>query len=113
MNNAFTKSPVPKAPLHLEVNAAYKSWWKNKIGELLNGDNYVKVQHAVRGYPELLRLLQLFIDASLSDISFWSTTHEPCRYKLPEHVFGQTIYLLWQFDYFAIGCDSEVIAEKV
>ena len=113
MSNAFAEAPPPKAPLYLKVDAAYKNWWKNKTGEDLDGDYYVKVQHAIQGHPESPRLWQLYIDSILKDIGFVATTHEPCVYRLPQHVLGEEMFLLRQVDDFALGCDSTEAAEKV
>ena len=113
MSNAFAEVPAPKAPLYLKVDAAYKNWWKNKHGTTLEGDHYVKVQHAIQGHPESPRLWQLFIDHILYEIGFRATRHEQCIYRLPEHVFGEEIFLLRQVDDFTLGCDSEAMAEKV
>lgn len=113
MSNAFAEAPAPKAPLYLKVDVAYKNWWFNKTGEQLDGDYYVKVQHAIQGHPESPRLWQLFIDTILTKIGFKATTHEPCVYRLPPEVFGEEIFLLRQVDDFALGCDSEETAEEI
>ena len=47
MPNAFDEAPAPKAPLYLKVDAVYKNWWSNKHGTTLEGNNYVKVHHAI------------------------------------------------------------------
>ena len=113
MSNAFAEAPAPKAPLYLKVDVAYKNWWFNKTGQTLEGDYYVKVQHAIQGHPESPRLWQLFIDDILMKIGFQATRHEPCIYRLPESVFGEEVLLLRQVDDFALGCDSAETAEKV
>ena len=113
MSNAFAEAPAPKAPLYLKVDIAYKNWYYKKTGIKLEGDYYVKVQHAIQGHPESPRLWQLFIDDILHQIGFRATTHEPCIYRLPDDVFGEEIFLLRQVDDFALGCDSEATAEKV
>ena len=113
MSNAFAEAPAPKAPLYLKVDIAYKNWWYNKTGEQLEGDYYVKVQHAIQGHPESPRLWQLFIDNILSKIGFRATTHEPCVYKLHNKEFKEEIFLLRQVDDFAIGCDSSDTAEQI
>ena len=94
MSNAFAEAPAPKAPLYLKVDIAYKNWWLNKTGVQLEGDYYVKVNHAIQGHPESPRLWQLFIDDILKKIGFRATTHEPCIYRLPDDVFGEEIFLL-------------------
>ena len=106
-------APAPKAPLYLKVDAAYKNWWNKKTNTTLEGDYYVKVQHAIQGHPESPRLWQLFIDHILTKIGFCATRHEPCIYRLPTDVFGEEIFLLRQVDDFALGCDSEETAEKI
>ena len=113
MSNAFAEAPAPKAPFYLKVDVAYKNWWYNKTGETLEGDYYVKVQHAIQGHPESPRLWQLFIDDILTKIGFKATTHEPCVYKLHNPTFKEEVYLLRQVDDFAIGCDSEKTAEHI
>ena len=82
MSNAFAEAPALKATLYLKVDIAYKNWWYNKTGEHLEGDYYVKVQHAIQGHPKSPRLWQLFISDILVKIGFKATTHEPCVYKL-------------------------------
>ena len=113
MSNAFAEAPAPKAPLYLKVDAAYKNWWYKKTGEQLDGDYYVKVQHAIQGHPESPRLWQLFIDKILTEIGFRATTHEPCVYKLQNDSFNEEVFLLRQVDDFALGCDSEETAEAI
>ena len=113
MSNAFAEAPAPKAPLYLKVDAAYKNWWYKKTNTTLEGDYYVKVQHAIQGHPESPRLWQLFIDHILTKIGFRATRHEPCIYRLPTEVFGEEIFLLRQVDDFALGCDSAETAEKI
>ena len=113
MSNAFAEAPAPKAPLYLKVDVAYKNWWYNKTGEKLEGDYYMKVQHAIQGHPESPRLWQLFIDEILTKIGFRATTHEPCVYKLHNEIFKEEIFLLRQVDDFAIGCDSSETAEQI
>ena len=113
MSNAFAEAPAPKTPLYLKVDKAYKNWWFKKTSEELNGDFYVKVQHAIQGHPDLPRLWQLFIDNILTKIGFKPTTHEPCVYSLPQEVFGEEVFLLHQVDDFAIGCDRPETAEKI
>ena len=73
----------------------------------------MKVQHAIQGHPESPRLLQLFIDDILIRIGFQPTTHEPCVYRLSKEKFGEEIFLLRQVDDFALGCDSEAVAEAI
>ena len=113
MSNAFAEAPAPKAPLYLKVDETYKNWWFKKTGENLDGDYYVKVQHAIQGPPESPRLWQLFIDKILTEIGFRATTHEPCVYKLHNNTFNKEVFLLRQVDDFALGCDSPETAEAI
>ena len=113
MSNAFAEAPAPKASLYLKVDTAYKNWYFKQHSAVLEGDYYVKVQHAIQGHPESPRLWQLFIDQILTNIGFRATRHEPCIYRLNEDILGEEIFLLRQVDDFALGCDSEETAEKV
>ena len=113
MSNAFAEAPPPKAPLYLKVDTPYKNWYEKKTGKILEGDYYVKVQHAIQGHPESPRLWHLYIDSILKDIGFIATTHEPCVYRLPDKVMGEEVFLLRQVDDFALGCDSNDVAEKI
>ena len=113
MSNTFAEAPAPNAPLYLKVDQVYKNWWANKTGETLEGDYYIKVQHAIQGHPEAPRLWQLFIDDIHMQIGFQLPTHEPCVYRLSQEKFGEGIFLLRQVDDFALGCDSEAIAEAI
>ena len=58
-------------------------------------------------------LWQLSIDHILTTIGFQATRYEPYIYRLPEHVFGEEIFLLRQVNDFALGYDSEETVEKV
>ncbi len=94
MSNAFAEAPAPKAPLYLKVDVAYKNWWYKKTAYVLEGDYYVKVQHAIQGHPKSPRLWQLFVDNILITIGFQATRHEPCIYRLPQDVFGEEIFFI-------------------
>ena len=73
----------------------------------------MKAQHAIQGHPESSRLWQLYIDSILKDIGFEATTHEPHVYRLPDNVMGEEVILLRQVDDFALGCDTNDVAERI
>ena len=80
--NAFAEAPLPKCPLYLKIDAAYRNWYKHKNNVDLPLSSYVRVHQAIQGHPESPRLWQKHIDLTLHKIGFTPTTHEPCIYIL-------------------------------
>ena len=90
--NAFAEAPPPKSLLFLKVDAAYKNWYKQRMGVSLSNYSYVLVLQAIQGHPESPRLWNLHIDSILSKMGFTPTTHEPYIYI--KYTLTETIYLL-------------------
>ena len=110
-SNAFAEAPPPTEPLYMKIDAQFRQWWsKHKRTEPIPADKeFVKVQHAIQGHPEVPRLWQLFIDdILLNKMGFRQTVHEKCLYV--KTMNGKPIYILRQVDDVAIAAENKSIA---
>jgi hypothetical protein len=67
VSNAFAEAPPPAHPLYMHIDDAYKDWWENSLSRLPIPSHYtvVRVNNAMQGHPESLRLWKKLIDKIL------------------------------------------------
>ena len=69
-SNAFAEAPVPKAPLYLRIDQAYKDWYKARYNtDIPQHQSYVRVKHVIQGHPKSPCLWQDFIDNILKTLA--------------------------------------------
>ena len=81
--NAFQKSPPPTKQCYLEIDDAYRSWYKKRFGKDVDPRTHViPVLKALQGHPEAGALWEKMINAILVDIfGFQATMHERNLYR--------------------------------
>jgi len=111
--NAYQQSPPPTKPCFLEIDNAYRSWYKKKFGKDIDPDKYViPLGRALQGHPEAGALWEgMIVEILESILGFKSTTHERNIYL--GKVKGEIVYICRQVDDFAIASDSIAVGEYI
>ena len=69
--------PPPTDPCHLEIDEAYRSWYRKRFGRDIDPKKcVVPVLHALQGHPEAGILWETMIVGILEKLGFKSVTHE-------------------------------------
>ena len=70
-SNAFAEAPAPKAPLYMDLDHQFHSWWKSmgRPPPISHGHG-VKVLKAIQGHPESPRLWAILMNKIIIDLSF-------------------------------------------
>jgi len=111
--NAFQQSPPPTKPCFLEINDAYRSWYKKRFE--INIDlslHVIPLGHALQGHPEAGELWERMIVGILqTEFDFKATTHERNLYRA--EIKGEVVFICRQVDDFAIASDSTAVADHI
>ena len=109
--DAFAHSPGPSKPTFMKVDNAFREWYHDRTGVLLDKDLVLPVLRALQGHPEAARLWEQHISSILKDLGFTNTTHEKNIYV--GTFCGEKVLLVRQVDDFALGCKAEATARHV
>jgi len=109
--DAFAHSPGPSKPTFMKVDDAFRDWYKDRTGILLEKDAVLPVLRALQGHPEAAHLWEEHISDILRELGFKNTTHEKNIYT--GTFCGEKVLLVRQVDDFAMGCKSESTAKEV
>ena len=112
--NAYQQSPPPTEQCYLEIDDAYRSWYKKRFGKDLDPRKYViPVNRALQGHPEAGVLWEKMIVGILEgeELGFKSTTHERNLYR--GTIDDETVLVCRQVDDFAIASKSRAAADKL
>ena len=111
--NAFQQSPPPTKPCYLEIDDAYRSWYRKRFGEDIDAALYViPLGRALQGHPEAGALWeQMIVGILQAEFDFKATTHEWNLYHA--EIKGETVYVCWQVDDFAIASDTVMVADYI
>jgi len=109
--DAFAHSPGPSMPTFMKLDDAFRDWYLERTGVLLDKDLVLPVLRALQGHPEAARLWEEHISAILEKVGFKSTTHEKNIYT--GKFCGEKVPLVCQVDDFALGCCQESTAKSV
>ena len=60
----------------MKVDDAFRDWYKDRTGILLEKDAVLPVLRALQGHPEAARLWEEHINDILRELGFKNTTHE-------------------------------------
>jgi hypothetical protein len=113
-DNAYQNAPPPTEPCYLEIDDAYRSWYKKRTGIDIDPRAYViPALRAIQGHPEAGRLWEDFITQILESppLNFKSTTHERNLYF--GTIDGALVLVARQVDDFAVGSTSLAAANKL
>ena len=111
--NAFQQSPPPTKPCYLEIDDAYRSWYRKRFGEDIDAALYViPLGRALQGHPEAGALWeQMIVGILQAEFDFKATTHEQNLYHA--EIKGETVYVCRQVDDFAIASDMVTVADYI
>jgi len=109
--DAFVHSPSPLMPTFMKLDDAFRNWYLEQTGVLLDKDLVLPVLRALQGHPETARLWEEHISATLNDIGFKNTRHEKNIYT--GQFCGKKVLLARQLNDFALGCHQESTAKSV
>jgi len=104
-------SPGPSMPTFMKSDDAFRDWYLERTGVLLDKDLVLPVLRALQGHPEAARLWEEHISAILEKVGFKNTTHEKNIYT--GQFCGEKVLLVFQVDDFALGCCQESAAKSV
>jgi len=113
MTNAFQQSPPPMKLCFLEIDEAYRSWYKKRFGEDIDPNLYViPLGRALQGHPEAGALWEQMIVGILQlEFDFKSTTHKQNLYCT--EVKNEVVFICRQVDDFAIASDTAAVANHI
>jgi len=82
-SNAFQQSPPPTEQCYLQIDDAYRSWYKKHYNMDIDPSTHVVPLHkALQGHPEAGALWECMIVGILEgELGFCSTTHECNLYQ--------------------------------
>jgi len=109
--DAFAHSLGPSMPTFIKLDDAFRDWYLEQTGALLDKDLVLPVLRASQGHPEAARLWEEHISAILKDVGFKITMHEKNIYT--GQFCGEKVLLVRQVDDFALGCRQESTAKRV
>jgi len=109
--DAFAHLPGPSMPTFMKLDDAFRDWYLECTGVLLDKDLVLPVLHTLQGHPEAARLWEEHISAILEKVGFKNTTHEKNIYT--GKFCGEKVLLVRQVDDFALGCHQESTAKSV
>ena len=75
-SNAFAKASVLIAPLDMDLDRQFYSWWKSTGRPPILYGYWVKVLKLIQGYPESQRLWIILVNKIILDLGF-----KPCKNK--------------------------------
>jgi hypothetical protein len=88
--DAYAHSPGPQFPTFLSIDHAFSDWYYDRFKISLAPDKIVPVCRALQGHPESGVLWETHINKILSDLQFYSTTHERNIYVSYNYVWSRT-----------------------
>jgi len=106
--DAFAHSPGPSMPTFMKLDDAFRDWYLERTGVLLDKDLVLPVLRALQGHPEAARLWEEHISAILEKVGFKNTTHEKNIYT--GKFCDEKVLLVRQV---ALGCRQESTAKSV
>jgi len=109
--DAFAHSLGPSMPTFMKFDNAFRDWYLERTGKLLDNDLVLPVLRALQGHPKAAHLWEEHISAILKDVGFRNTVHEKNIYT--GHFCGEKVLLVCQVDDFAVGCRQESTAQSV
>jgi hypothetical protein len=112
--NAYQQSPPPTEQCYLEIDDAYRSWYKKRFGKDLDPRKYViPVNRALQGHPEAGVLWEKMIVGILEgeELGFKSTTHECNLHR--GTIDDEAMLACHQVDDFANASKSRAAADKL
>ena len=95
----------------MKLDDAFRDWYLERTGVLLNKDLVLPVLHALQGHLEAARLWEEHISAILENVGFKNATHEKNIHT--GQFCGEKALLVRQVDDFALGCRQEPTAKSV
>jgi len=95
----------------MKLDDAFRDWYQERTGVLLDKDLVLPVLLALQGHPEAARLWEEHISTILKGIGFMNTTHKKNIYT--GKFCGEKVLLVCQVDDFALGCRQESMAKSV
>jgi len=97
--------------MFMKLDDAFRDWYQERTGALLDKDLVLPVLWALQGHPEAARLWEEHISAILEDIGFKNMMHEKNIYT--GQFCGEKVLLVRQVNNFALGCRQESNAKSV
>jgi len=94
----------------MKLDDAFRDWYLERTGVLLDKDLVLPVLRALQGRPEAARLWEEHISAVLKDVGFKNAVHEKNVYT--GQFYGEKVLLVHQVDDFALGCRQESTAKS-
>jgi len=104
--DAFAHLPGPSMPTFMKLDDAFRDWYLEHTGVLLDKDLALLVLRALQGHPEATH-----ISAILEKVGFKNTTHKKNIYT--GKFCDEKVLLVRQVDNFALGCRQESTAKSV
>jgi len=98
-------------PTFMKLDDAFRDWYLEQTGVLLDKDLVLLVLRTLQGHPEAARLWEEHISAILKDVGFKNAMHEKNIYT--GQFCGEKVLLVCQVDDFALGCRQESTAKSV
>jgi len=95
----------------MKLDDAFRAWYLERTGVLLDKDLVLPVLRALQGHPEAARLWEEHISAILEKVGFTNTTHKKNIYT--GKFCDEKVLLVRQVDDFALGCHQESTAKSV
>ena len=103
-------------PTFMKLDDAFRDWYLERTGVLLDKDLVLPVLHALQGHPEAARLWEEHISAILEKVGFKNTTHEKNIYT--GKFCGEKVLLVRQVDDFGnlgealLRCSEKTLLQK-
>ena len=109
--DAFTHLPGPSMPTFMKLDDAFRDWYLECTGVLLDKDLVLPVLRAPQGHPEAACLWEEHISAILEKVGFKNTMHKKNIYT--GKFCDEKVLLVRQVDNFDLGCRQESAAKSV
>ena len=98
-------------PTFMKLDDAFRDWYLEQTGVLLDKDLVLPVLRALQGHREAARLWEEHISAILKNVGFKNTMHEKNIYT--GQFCGEKVLLVRQVDDFGLGCCQESTTKSV
>jgi len=98
-------------PTFMKLDDAFRDWYLERTGVLLDKDLVLPVLRASQGHPEAARLWEEHISAIHKNVGYKNATHEKNIYT--GQFCGEKVLLVRQVDNFTLGCHQESTSKSV
>ena len=111
IRDAYAHTPAPYINTYLQVDDAYRNWYRKKFNEDIGKRMVLPIQNCLQGHPSSGHLYMKLIDKILGELGFTSTVHDRCIYRA--EIDGKLVLAMRQVDDFLLACEDEQLAKTI